>query len=661
MKIAVSLTLAGLLFSHLAMAQNAPVNDVALSQIATPVAANAPQWTAVPHAPLPPQAHVLLPAARDFNAPGGLPVRKLFDFGTRDPNILAAPDGYFYLVATQGKDTLPASFPIRADADPWLYNDGIPLWRSHDLKNWETMGVVWSLDKDATWAKQYQKSPWVSPKGELRRAVWAPEIHYFKGTYWICYSMNYGGTGILKSVSGLPTGPYRDVKTDGPITSSIDPTLFADDDGKVYLLWSGYSIARLKDDLSGLAEEPRELEVANRGWGEGIFLVKRNGQYVLINSGDPHTDDKTVPSTYDSFSAVSNGSIYGPYDARRRAIPYDGHNNLFQDKNGGWWSTYFGSGQGGPWQIAPGVLPVSWDESGHFHAARSGPRPLWKVATTQPTGDWTSANYDDKTWSEQAGAWGDPNIAKFGQLTDVGTHWISGELWLRRRFHVGATLISPQLFGRNSGSFEVFLNGKSVVQSDIATTDYFTRPLPASGLVKGDNIIAVRVQKGDGTAYFDIGVADTRERTLLPTTLEAPHVWRSTTQEPPQNWRKLDFDDANWASSPRGGFGHLDAEMNPATVTTPWQSSDIWLRTGFDWRGEAVEGLVLQVTHDDEAQVWLNGQQIADLSGNSANGEYKKIAVNVALLRRGSNVLAIHCHQNTGAQFVDAGLKIILP
>ena len=40
---------------------------------------------------------------------------------------------------------------------------------------------------------------------------------------------------------------------------------------------------------------------------------------------------------------------------------------FFQDEVGKWWSTFFGSGGGGPWQEKPGVLPVRFDESGRIH------------------------------------------------------------------------------------------------------------------------------------------------------------------------------------------------------------------------------------------------------------------------------------------------------
>ena len=44
-----------------------------------------------------------------------------------------------------------------------------------------------------------------------------------------------------------------DVKPDGPLTPNIDASLLADDDGKVYFVWQNGMIARMKDDMTGLA------------------------------------------------------------------------------------------------------------------------------------------------------------------------------------------------------------------------------------------------------------------------------------------------------------------------------------------------------------------------------------------------------------------------
>ncbi|MCX7007954.1 MAG: family 43 glycosylhydrolase [Kiritimatiellaeota bacterium] len=264
----------------------------------------------------------------------------LFDFPVRDTCVCLGPDQTYYLTGTTGHPTW------------WKTNEGIRVWRSKDLKTWEPLGLVWSFAKDATWQK---------PKGN-KQAIWAPELHYFKGTFWVAYCVNYGGTGILRSKTGKAEGPYEDMKLDGPLTGEIDASLFDDDDGKVHFVWQNGKIACLKDDMTGLAEEPRHLKPANAkdvGF-EGAFLTKINGRYHLIcaafNKHEKH-------STYDCMAASAD-TIYGPYGDAYLAIPHGGHNTLFKDVRGSWWSTFFGNDPQAPFRERPAILPIRIGSNG---------------------------------------------------------------------------------------------------------------------------------------------------------------------------------------------------------------------------------------------------------------------------------------------------------
>ena len=269
-------------------------------------------------------------------------IKPLFDFPVRDTCICLGPDKTYYLTGTTGHPTW------------WETNEGIRVWKSKDLKTWEPLGLVWSFEKNATWQKG---------KGK-QRAIWAPEIHYFKGTFWLAYCVNYGGTGILHSKTGKADGPYEDMKPDGPLTSEIDASLFDDDDGKVYFVWQNGKIARLKDDMTGLAEEPRTLKPANAGQVgfEGAFLTKINGRYHLICAAF-NTSDKQ--QTYDCMSASAD-SIFGPYGDGYLAIPHGGHNTLFKDAQGNWWSTLFGNDPQAPFRERPAILPIHINTAGRI-------------------------------------------------------------------------------------------------------------------------------------------------------------------------------------------------------------------------------------------------------------------------------------------------------
>ena len=600
--------------------------------------------------PVPPPAapslpsKVLLPASRDFNTSAGLPVRVLFDNPVRDPHILHAPDGYFYMVATASKNTLPASIPARSDSDFWTWNDGIPLWRSKDLVGWETAGYVWQFERDATWNRAAKPSPHTGD-GKPVRAIWAPEIHFFKNTFWMTYSMNYDGTGLLKSTSGKPEGPYVEMKPSGPISDGIDATVFEDKDGSVYWLDFGYRIAKMKSDLSDIAQPMHDLNFSPAPpWGEGINMKRVNGKkYLWTNAG-------RESGSYDAYSATSD-SVEGPYLNRYRAIPFAGHNNLFQDDDGNFWSTLFHPNDYLNLGFRPAVVPISMTKDALIAPKRSYARPTWKFSSVSPTGNWTAKSYNDKGWVSGQAGFGDPKIKETGPITDVATIWKSGDLWLRRTFKTEVETQNPLLFLRSGGPIEVSLNGTRVYSGTNALKDYRTEMLDGVTIPKGENTLAVHVQ-GGAMPYFDAGLVEARERFLLPTAKEKVALWRMTTDAPANDWMKPDFNDAGWTSAP-AGFGNVP----DAAGQTPWNKPDIWLRREFSLKNTQFKNPKLRIAYDEDAEVYINGVLAAKLPGfNSQYEDFSLSPQSIAALKVGTNTVAVHCRQTIGAQFIDVGI-----
>lgn len=284
-------------------------------------------------------------------------VKPLFYAQIRDPVICLGGDGNYYLTGSTG-------------ADIWHFNDGVELWKSPDLKNWEYMGLVWSFEKDGTWEKA-----WRFHRTAVR-ALWAPEINYIKGNYYITHSMPPGGRGLLKSATGKPEGPYVNaLANDGYWEDDIDGSLFEDEDGSVYYLYGGGWIAKMKDDMSGFAEEPVKPVLIDPDLNpdhhapscstrrdcqdighEGASMIKRNGLYYL-NVAD------TYQGRYSSMVAVSE-SIYGPYRLRHEAVPCGGGTRFFQDKDGQWWCPMFGNDAQAPFRELPAIVKIGFDEQG---------------------------------------------------------------------------------------------------------------------------------------------------------------------------------------------------------------------------------------------------------------------------------------------------------
>ncbi len=142
---------------------------------------------------------------------------------------------------------------------------------------------------------------------------------------------------------------------------------------------------------------------------------------------------------------------------------------------------------------------------------------------------------------------------------------------------------------------------------------------------------------------------------LAPTSQESAQTWRYTTQAPAGDWFKPGFDDSAWAQG-KGGFGSPGTAG--AVVGTEWRTSDIWIRRTF--RAGALNPALaaLNVHHDEDAEIYLNGQRVAAFTGfTTGYGEVLNEALAKALVA-GDNVLAIHCHNAAGGQFIDAGIDV---
>lgn len=307
------------------------------------------------------------------------PIHPLMELQLRDTQICIGGDGAYYMTGSTGGNI-------------WAFNDGVELWRSENLSDWAYLGLVWSLDREGRWARS-----WRARRGVPFRAIWAPEIHYVSGNYFICFSVSRAGLGLLRSTTGRPEGPYEYAfSPEAHLRRGIDATLFQDDDGAVYLTYgSGDEIVRLKDDLSGYAEDWRRtsfveadclpassrercLKGENILGYEGATMFRKDGLYYLGAVGN-------VEGRYSFVFAVSE-NIHGPYRMQHEAAPCAGGGNVFRDKQGRWWSTFFGNDEQSHFREKPGLIRVDFDAAGRIVVAEDQPfaRPLPPLAKLQP-------------------------------------------------------------------------------------------------------------------------------------------------------------------------------------------------------------------------------------------------------------------------------------
>jgi xylan 1,4-beta-xylosidase len=286
------------------------------------------------------------------------PLSPFLDVHVRDTIVCLGGDGDYYMTGSTGDNI-------------WAINDGVELWRSSDLRSWQYLGLVWSIEKDGTWEKE-----WRTLHGLPSRAVWAPEIHFLRDNYYICLSMAPYGISILKSSTGKAEGPYvHAFSPDKPVVSGIDPTLFEDDDHKLYFTWGpATGIIPLKDDVSGFAGERMPITLADpdhtlshhaakcgpRGTNdighEGAVLFKANGCYYL-GAADSYE------GRYSTCLAMAE-NIAGPYRMRHESVPCAGGTGFFKDKSGQWWTSYFGNDSQSPFLEKPAALRIDFDPQG---------------------------------------------------------------------------------------------------------------------------------------------------------------------------------------------------------------------------------------------------------------------------------------------------------
>nr|WP_255373388.1 glutaminase family protein [Chitinophaga sp. YR627] len=153
----------------------------------------------------------------------------------------------------------------------------------------------------------------------------------------------------------------------------------------------------------------------------------------------------------------------------------------------------------------------------------------------------------------------------------------------------------------------------------------------------------------DGKLYRFLGKEVTKYKTVLAAADETPYEVSYTETQPDANWTAPDFKTASWKSG-QAPFG--DDEKN---VKTLWKSDNIWVRRTFTVKNIAsINDLLLKLNHDDNVEVFLNGNKIYETTGWTSN--FKYLPVNKSMLKNGENTIAIHLANSAGGRYLDFGL-----
>jgi hypothetical protein len=141
---------------------------------------------------------------------------------------------------------------------------------------------------------------------------------------------------------------------------------------------------------------------------------------------------------------------------------------------------------------------------------------------------------------------------------------------------------------------------------------------------------------------------------VVPAADTSPAPWSYTTAKPGADWFQADFNDSSWKQGP-SGFGTRGTPG--AVVNTTWNSPDIWLRREIELPAGPWHDLQAWMHHDEDADVYINGVLAVRASGYTGGYDaFPLTAAGKATLKPGKNLVAIHCHQTGGGQYIDFGL-----
>lgn len=219
---------------------------------------------------------------------------------------------------------------------------GITCMSSKDLKVWQNEQSVFPIPPQ--WA--------VDEVPGFRGSIWAPDISYHNGKYYLYYSCssfgkNSSSIGVATNVTLDPKDPHFKWEDHGRVVRSvpgrdmwnaIDPNLIVDEEGTPWLVfgsfWEGMKIVKLNPDMLSIAEPPTWATVARRprtstldgadpgdGAIEAPFIFKKGNYFYLFVSFDFCC--RGAQSTY-KIAVGRSEKVNGPYLDRAGKKMVDG-------------------------------------------------------------------------------------------------------------------------------------------------------------------------------------------------------------------------------------------------------------------------------------------------------------------------------------------------
>ena len=269
--------------------------------------------------------------------------------------ILMFVPAVFYGQHSPGNIPVHDPVMIRQDSTYYLFctGNGIAVWSSPDLQNWKKEKPV------------FDTLPWaVKAIRGFRNHIWAPDISFHNGLYYLYYSVsafgkNTSGIGVATNKTLHPGSADYKWTDHGKLIQSvpgrdkwnaIDPNLVVDANNIPWLafgsFWEGIKLARLNADMISLARPEEWYTIASRPRNfllpdsvagdaaiEAPFIFRKDNFYYLFVSFDYCC--RGEKSTYKMMVGRSE-KVQGPY-VDRDGVPLNiGGGSLLMEGDKNW-------------------------------------------------------------------------------------------------------------------------------------------------------------------------------------------------------------------------------------------------------------------------------------------------------------------------------------
>jgi beta-xylosidase len=240
---------------------------------------------------------------------------------------------------------------------------GLAIYATKDLVNYKHISHAWN--------RESQLPGYSYATDGQQQGMYAATIRFNKGTFYVI--CEYLGTGKTAGVLFQSTNPFDDKSWSDPVTfvaPKIDPDLFWDDDGKVYVATQGIILQEMNTSTGAMGPVKSLWNGTGGVWPEGPHIYKKDGYYyLLIAEGGTAEDHAVTMARSKNLTGPYQPSPYNPHLTNRGTNEYFqtvGHADLFQDTRGKWWGTALATrvGRNGtsyPMGRETVLFPVTWN------------------------------------------------------------------------------------------------------------------------------------------------------------------------------------------------------------------------------------------------------------------------------------------------------------